>query len=140
MDPDEEKRKFKRMLIIGIVFLMSAYFSWRELRYLAFGSTTDAKVIRVSEFIEHQSRGRDEKKLAIEYEFPDKDGAVRREKDHVSPEDAPPPAPTVQVQYISGSKLSRLPVNSQRWWLVVFFGSLGLAGFYVWRVVREGRA
>lgn len=139
MDMDVEFRRLKWLLIGGLVFVVSAFFSWREIRYAVTGKTADAKLVRAYETIERGRRGRETQKIAVEYQFPDA-GGQRKETDTLSIDEAVPTGPTVAVEYLSGSAgSSRLAGNGQKFWLFVFFGSLAFAGFKVFQIVREGK-
>lgn len=141
MDMDNEMARFKWLLVAGLVFVVSAFFSWRELKYAVVGKQADAKLVRVYETTESGRRGRRVEKLAVEYQFKEAGGATRKESDTIAADADRPAGPTVAVQYLDGSPgRSRLAGNGQRWWLLVFFGSLAFAGFKVFQVVRESKS
>jgi hypothetical protein len=140
MDLDGETKRFKLLLFVGILFLVSAFFSWRELKYIAFGKRTDAKLVRVYETTEYARRGRTRQKQAVEYQFTDGGGQARTERDTIAASATPPRGPTVPIQYLDGSPgSSRLPGNSQRIWLIPFCGTLGFMGFKFYRLVQESK-
>ena len=140
MDMDDELKRLKWLLISGVVFLISAFFSWREMTYAISGKEVDASLVRVYETTERGRRGRTIHKLAVEYEFKGSDGVVRKESDTISV-DAPRPAgPTVAVQYLDGEAgRSRLAGNTQKFWLMIFFGSLAFIGYKIFKLVREAK-
>jgi hypothetical protein len=139
MDLEHETARLKWLLIGLLVFVVSAFFSWRELKYAAVGKAVDAKLLRVYESTESGRRGRTTQKLAVEYWFAD-GGADRKETDTLSIDATPPAGPAVAVQYLAGTPgSSRLAGNGQRVWVLVFFASLAFVGFKVFQVVREGR-
>ena len=140
MDTDDEMKRLKWLLIVGLVFLVSAFFSWREMKYMMLGKEADARLVRTYETTERGRRGRTTEKLVVEYEFKGSDGASRKESDKVDI-DAPPPAgKTVAIQYLDGSPgSSRLAGNTQKFWLIVFFGALAFFAYKIFRLVRESR-
>ena len=139
MDADDEVRRLKIMLGVGIFFLVCAYFSWRELKYTIVGKETDAKLVRVYETTERGRRGRTYQKQAVEYQFTD-DGTSRTETDTLSRSAPQPSGSTVRVQYLRGAPgSSRLPENAQQFWLLLFFGTLAFLGFKFWQLMREAK-
>ncbi len=50
MDMDSEFSRLKFILIADIVFLVSLFASYSELKYLAYGKEADARLISVKEF------------------------------------------------------------------------------------------
>jgi hypothetical protein len=140
MDTEHETWRVKVWLGVGLLFLVSAYFSWRELKYLVLGGEADAKVVRVYETTERGRRGRTYEKLAVQYQFSDGGGASRTETDTIAASAPRPSGPTVRVQYLNGSPgKSRLAGNTQRFWLLPFFGTLGFMGFKFWQLAREAK-
>jgi hypothetical protein len=141
MDMDDEMRRLKWLLLAGLILIVSAFFSWRELKYAVLGSTVDARLVRTYETTEGGRRGRSREKIAVEYEFTDKDGTVRKETDTISTSEPRPAGPTVLVQYRSGSPdASRLSGNSQRIWLLVFLGCIAFVGFKIWSIMKESKS
>ena len=100
MDADDEVRRFKWMLAIGVLFLVSAFFAWREFKYTLAGKKTNAEIVRVYETRDIGRRGRTREKLAIEYQFTDASGAKRKETDTISINSPRPRGKTVAVQYL----------------------------------------
>lgn len=140
MDMDDEMRRLKWMLAAGVLFLVSAYFSWRELKYVMFGTQTDATLVRVYETTEPGRRGRLREILAVEYQFKESGGTVRKETDTLQIDTDRPTGPTVRVQYLDGSVgRSRLSGNTRRIWLLLLFASLSFLGFKVFQLIRESK-
>ena len=54
MDQDDEIRKFKMILVAGVAFLFSAYFSWQELKFALWGESAEARVTRTFETAERR--------------------------------------------------------------------------------------
>ena len=140
MDMDNEMARLKWLLVAGLIFVVSAFFYWRELKYAVVGKRTDAWLVRVYETTESGRRGRRVEKLVVEYQFKESVGATRKESDTIAIDADRPAGPTVAVQYLNGSPgSSRLAGNTRQWWLFVFFGSLAFAGFKVFQIVRESK-
>ena len=141
MDTEEETARFKVMMFVGIVFLVSAFLSWRELKYLTFGKEVDAKLVRVYTFEDVGRRGRVREKIGVDYEFKDAEtGDVRKETDTLPITATPPKGPTVKVQYLEGSEGgSRLAGHAQTIWLWVCGGTLAFLGYKFFALVRESK-
>ncbi|MEA2735560.1 MAG: hypothetical protein QOE14_2011 [Humisphaera sp.] len=139
MDADDEARRVKWMLAIGLLFLVSAFFSWREFKYALAGTKTNAEIVRVYETREIARRGRTREKLAIEYQFTDANGVKRKESDTISIDSPPPRGKTVAVQYLGSPGSSRLVGNGNSIWVIIFFGALAFFGFKFFQLVRESR-
>jgi len=139
MDADDEIAKLKWLLVLGVLFLLSGCFSWREMKYSMFGKSADAALVRVYETTEYARRGRTVEKLAIDYQFEDK-GAIRKETDSVAIDSPRPRGRTVPIEYLSGSPgSSRLKGHSNKVWMFVFLGCLAVMGYKVFRLVQESK-
>ena len=140
MDLEEETWKFKLALGVGLLFLVSSFFAWRELKYLVWGTTVDATLNGVTETQTVGRRGRSRSVIEVSYTFADRDGTPRREADLV-PTDWPRPAgPTVPVQFIPGSPdVSRLHGHRNVVSLVIFFTCLAILAGFVGKLVLEAR-
>ncbi len=140
IDEAEELKKFKWVLIVGIVFLVSACYSWVELKYLIWGQTVDAQVTNSFIATSTGRRGRKSEKLAVEYTFADSAAGPRSERDDVST-DWPVPVGTVSVQYLPGvpdsSRLSGHTYMLAVWMLMI---SLILLVAFVVHMHRESNA
>lgn len=137
MDMEQETAKFKGMLFAGLVFIVTGFIAFSELRYFAFGDTIDARVVRTYETTGRRGRS----KVVVEYAFRDPSGQDRRESDTVSAGTARFSANTIKVQYLSGKPAwSRLDGNGNTIAVIIFLGSLAVLGFYgfrFWQEVRE---
>ena len=140
MDLDEETARFKVMLVVFVVFLVSMFLSWRELKYMTVGKEASAKLVRVYEYQDVGRRGRTREKIAVEYEFKDAELGVRTESDDIPSTATPPKGPTVRVQYLEGSEgSSRLAGRSQKIWLWVFFGTFAFLAYKFIALMRESK-
>jgi hypothetical protein len=117
--------------LLGIVFLYSGYVSWDEWIYTTSGTTASARVVRMYDDSTSGRRGTT-KLVAVEYEFTDKDGSIRREEDRVYPDRAKRTGDTVMIRYLSGVPgRSRLEENEPWGWIGLFFLCAGLVVFKV---------
>jgi hypothetical protein len=138
VDFDAERAGCLAIVAASVLFLVSAYYSWHELRYLFQGETVVARVARTYETIDVGRRGRRIKRRAVEYAFADSaSGEERKERDlvalnwQVSGE-------TILVQYIPGGKgQSRLSGHRNTFSVVIFISSLILIAVFVYRMHRE---
>lgn len=116
MDIDHEVYRFKVALVCGILFLVSTFMSYGELRYMMSGETAQATLIRAYETSRVSRRGGERRTLVVEYQFADANaGGVRKESDRV-PTDWPieRAATQIAVEYIPGEPgSSRLHGHSQ---------------------------
>ena len=137
MDHREEVAKFKWLLFAGIAFLLSAYFSWHELKYAVWGATAEATIVRTFETTEAGRRGTRRHIRIVEYNFANEDGARRRERDDVSL-DWTVPDDKVTVQYLPGVEgSSRIKGNSNMLAVWIFLGCLAWLGFAGYRLYRQ---
>ena len=132
---DDEVYRFKMMLACGILFLVSAVMSYRELQYMMSGETAQATLIR-TETSRSRRHGRPYPTLVVEYQFADaRGGGVRKESDRV-PTDWPIDRGTTQiaVEYIPGSPgWSRLHGHSQMVWVYLFGACLLAIGYFFYK-------
>lgn len=126
MDMNHELAKFQLLLLGLVLFIVSTFMSCNEMRYAMWGTSVDTMTFSKQEV--STGRRRLSRKLLVKYTFDDA-GKVRKEEDEV-PLDLPfPAANMIAVEYIPGSESSRVLGHHQKWWLLVFAGSLGLMGF-----------
>lgn len=141
MDTENDLARLKWLLIVGVLFLISGFFSWREFKYIVFGTTVDASLVQTYQTEERGRRGRVKQMLVVEYRFTDKDGSARKEKDTISASSPAPTGPLVSIQYLSKSPgSSRLTGHTQRIWMFVFFGCLAYLAYKILMLVREAKA
>lgn len=140
MDEENELAKFKGILIAGVLFLISGWYSYRELRFAVWGRTAEAQVTKTFETREMRSRTRSRRKLAVEYTFTDQGGTQHNERDDVPISWQPLPANVVTVQYIPGVKgASRLRGNSHMFLVWLFCGSICWMGYALYQLYREAQ-
>jgi hypothetical protein len=132
------------MLIVPVLFAISAYFTWWELRYYIHGELADAGVDEVRE-IPARRRFR-LKAWRVQYSFDD-NGQKRLEGDEV-PAYWDKPDSGIQVQYIPRTPgASRLAGHRSDISVIFFSGCVVLGSVYAGyllrmahRAVREGEA
>lgn len=98
MDTDAETKRFKWLLMAGMLFVVSAFFSWSELKYALFGKQVEARLVKVVDTTDPGRRGR--AVMAVHYEFADPDGTTRNETDRLPTTWDRPSGQTIPVQYI----------------------------------------
>lgn len=140
VDEQEELAKLKWILIAGIIFLISAYYSYQELKYAVWGATAEANVTRTFNTAESSRRGRRKNLLAVEYTFTDRDGKQHSERDDI-PRNSPTPGPKVNVEYLPGVEdSSRIEGYSSKVAVWIFLGCcilLVFAGFKLYQMASE---
>jgi hypothetical protein len=123
------------MLIAGVLFLVSAWYAFTEMRNMVWGRTTPAVVTGVRHTMSAGWRRRPMQ--VFEYLFTDADGKTRNEQDEVST-DWPAPTASVDVQHIPGAGgVSRLKGHSNFMSVYFFAGSLLWIGVSLYRILRE---
>ena len=133
MDAEEEAGKFKLMLFVVVVFLVSTFFAYLELKYSTAGKTAEATVDGVSE--RRTRRGGTIR--VVHYHYRDTEGKLRNGTDDIGNDWSVPTGGKVNVEYLADT--SRLAGNRNTVALVIFFGSLlalVVGGFLFWRHVR----
>ena len=138
MHDSDDLRQIKLLLFVGIVFLFSAWYSWREFKYLTFGNTADAQVTS-AEIVEHRGRrGSRYEKLAVQFTFTDAAGASQSGRQELDPDAEVNVGDVVGIQYIAGDSYSpRLQGTGSKVAVIAFVGSLLFAGGWIWKVARE---
>lgn len=130
-----EMARVRVLVITTIAFFISMFASCSEMKYQLWGKTTTAELLKVTKVQE----SRRSHSLALDYQFTDADGQVRKEEDRVSTSWVPPAAPegqrpTIQVDYIPGSPgTSRLDGQSNIVFVIIF---LAILGFLVLQVAK----
>ncbi|MDA0833972.1 MAG: hypothetical protein O2955_05360 [Planctomycetota bacterium] len=136
-ETESEALKLKWLLIAGVAFLVSAYYSYREFKYLVWGKTVAAVVTRTYEHQELSRRGRKKTVRVVEYAFDDENNTNWRERDTV-PLKRTITEPLVAVQYLPGErKSSRLEGNSHYFAVWVFLGCVTWLGYSFFRLYQE---
>ena len=104
----------------AMIFFISAFFAFQELRYAIWGKVTSADVSE-AKLVEHDGA----QKLIVKYSFQEEGGTRRTEKDEVGLDWEPPAGDKLQVDYLPGVKdRSRIAGNRNTLMLYIFLGSL----------------
>ena len=116
----KETFQLRLMLIVGILFIVSAFTSCQEIRYTTFGRTADASIVKTLRVANRRSSN-----LLLTYSFADLDGTRRTEEDDVSldfqPDQDDAGHNIVSIQFIPGSPgASRIP-SGARWIHIAIF-------------------
>jgi hypothetical protein len=138
MHDSDDLRQVKLILFVGVVFLVSAYYSWREFKYLTFGKSAEAQVTS-AEIVERRGRrGRRYEKLAVHFSFTDDAGASQSGRQELDPDAEVRTGDVVAIQYIAGDSYSpRHQGTGSKIPVIAFVGSLLFAGGWIWKVARE---
>lgn len=138
MDLEEETSKFKGLLIVGVLFVVSGFWSCQEFKYLVRGTPADATVRQVSkQRIPFDKRHREE--WLIEFSYSDKAGQRLVERETL-PEAELPPADgqTLAIEYLPGADDSARFAGRRNYVAMAFFlGTLGVLAFFIIRLWRE---
>ncbi|MBY0455877.1 MAG: hypothetical protein K2V38_00920 [Gemmataceae bacterium] len=136
MDAQDDTWKFKCMLVVGVLFLISCFMCYDELVYLVSGQEAVATVAK--DYDSRATRGRTRR--TVEYSWTEPDGTARR--DMFSPGDSWAPAADgkLPIRYTPGDTGRSRPVGRVPWaWVGVFLASvaaIGVFGFLMWRESR----
>jgi len=137
MDNEDELAQFKRIIMAIIVFLMTMYFSYQEMKYVIWSTTAEATVTRTFETAESAGRFRRRELLAIEYTFTDEDGQSHNEREDI-PLDHPAPGERITVEYIPGVEdSSRIEGYSSLIPIWIFLGCCAWLGYEFFKLYRE---
>lgn len=137
MDVEHEASRFKWLLIFGLSLLVSGYFTVRELTYSMKSETVDGRVEHTESYRTTGRRSREQTR--VYYAFTDKQGVSHRANDDgLSAGWEPPANGIVKVQYVPGEEnMSRLAENTNWVAVMIFIGSLGAVGWFVFKLWRE---
>lgn len=127
MDEEEDYvQQLKWIFIAGFIFLGSGYASLTEFRFLIWGRPIDAMIERAQEDVNKNH-------VTLYYRFTDTNGQERLEQDTVAVDWNVPRQGPLHIQYISGSKTSRIAGHSNATLVYVFLISLAaLVGAIYW--------
>ncbi len=119
---NKETFQLRLMLVVAVLFIISAVKSCEEIRYTIFGKETVATITDVKPVMGRRSGSSGQ--VSLTYTFVD-EGTKRTEKDRVSSEFEPfqdaAGQSAVAIQYIPGSPdASRIP-SAGRWILIGLF-------------------
>jgi hypothetical protein len=135
---DETTRQIKMIFLVGLLFLLSAWMSCLEVKYVIWGMKADAKVISVKKVM-NPSRHGSMKVMAVKYAWTEEGGTARTDVVNVEIDQAPALGDVLAIDYLPGVQGSRLQGRWNYIALTFFLVMLGIGLFVVGRVVWEGR-
>ena len=143
MDSDEELKKFKKIFCVGIVFLISAFYSFQEFRYLIFGKTAQATITEIKESTEMTGRrySRLNKPVqVVKFRFTDQLGNSHQGFDR-RPMDWIAPSGSIKIQYLPGDEFGfRIAGSSFQPSVIAFFMSLAMGIYGVYTIAKQANA
>ncbi|MBX3438532.1 MAG: hypothetical protein KF861_13655 [Planctomycetaceae bacterium] len=141
VDEEAERAKAGMLLAAIVAFIISGWYSFRELNYLLRGRSVEAEVTRMYEYTVPTRHGPSKPRLGIEYRFTDADGQSREDKDWVPVSRGLHGRATVEVQYLPGPEGdSRLAANRSILGPAVFLACLAFVVLGLMRLIREANA
>ncbi len=133
----EELKQYKWLLIVFLLFVVSAFSSCKELKYKTSGETVDARISDIYKTTSSRRRFMKSTKLKVNYVFYDEEGYPHSESDTVAT-DWPFKGKNVKVEYLVGEKgSSRLVGNSETMMVWIFFTTFGILAFTGFRFYRQ---
>jgi hypothetical protein len=136
MDAENELARAKWVLMGGVVFVVSSIFSYRELDYALRGNKTQATVAKRYKI--RTGRYGTSEALRIEFNFVEPDGTKRQGYDTVGTDWQAPADGLIRIQYTAGENgRSRLAGRANWLPIIILLASLGLLGFFGFRLWRE---
>jgi hypothetical protein len=138
LDIEDEARKFKILLRVGIVMRISGIYRFSDLRYLVWGKTCDARIVNCYE--DKTDSRNSVPHTAVVYRY--LDGSEERQDSGRMPLGwTPPPGNKIQIQYIPGRDYaSRFAGQSNTVSVWIFFACCAVVGYFIVRIILEERA
>jgi hypothetical protein len=134
---EDETRRFKIMVFVGLLFVLSAYSSCQEIKYSIWGKTAEATISSTQRMRMRRTRT----VLVVRYEFTEESGAQRTDS-MAQPLDWQPPADgKLSIDYLAGAKgESRLHGEWNFIAVSFFLVMLGTMVFFVVKTFRSAYA
>ena len=142
-DSDEETTHATLIIYALVIFVVSCYFTFVEMKYAVWSKTAAAMITNVREesIRARRSMSGTKKVLRVSYEYTEADGTRRSETDDISIHWDGPRFGAVTVQYFAGvDHSSRIKGTGNVAFVVVFAASmagLGFCGYKVWRIASN---
>ena len=144
MDGNGDIWRFRLLLFIALIFLVSCYLSGEEFRYLTRGRTAEATITRVYK----TTRGlRDPERVWVaEYEFTDQDGLHRKDDTEVPNAWDAPEGGKLPIEYLPGKLGATRPAGAHAYFALIIVALCFGAGTFIivkwWREATQpiGRA
>ena len=135
MDLEDETAKFKIFAVALVVFLLSAYSSYAELKYTIWGQATSASITDVKHV---QAMRRSPAHQLVKYSFQEKEGASRTGSFKVAETEHVPADAKIEVQYLAGEGGDSRPKGEKNIGsVIIFLGTLVFLGFSIFQMARE---
>jgi hypothetical protein len=136
---ESELARAKWLFAVGILFIVSCFMCYAEADYLLNGRQIEANV---TDLYKVTKRGRfgESSHLKVDYTFTEPNGTSRTGSDTVGNDWKMPASKTVSVQYTPGAEGRSRLFGSINWvWIVIFFVSILVMGFFGIRLYLEAR-
>ncbi len=141
MDEDDDFRKIKLMGIAGLAFLISAWFSWVELKHMVWGAKAEATV-SATRVVQRPGGRRRAPQMVLDVDFQYKDSSTGNSVSEDLDFDSDSSIQTgdkFEVQYLPG-KAESARLGGSLIPMVFFFGSLGALTWAVVKMSREANS
>lgn len=138
-DLENEKQGCAMVGIAAVIFVVCAFWSWRELRYVISGRTVEATVTSAQvETVRSGRRSVPRERLVVRYSFPAADGQTYPGEQTFDP-DHPPPVGTVRVQYLPDDPPppNRIKGTGSMLPVLVFLAAIAALAFFAWRAWKQ---
>lgn len=120
-------------IVLFLIFIVSAWFSWREVKYAVWGRTAQAEVFRIRKYQDNRDRHpRDTPIADVRYRWTDRNDGDRNDAMLVPLDSAPIVGEMIAIDYLPGEKTSRLTGDRNLW--AIGFVLLTSAALSVWFV------
>ncbi len=132
-----ETRRFKLIVLVGLMFLVSAWASCQEMKYAIWGRTAEAQVYS-AEKVSVSSGRRVKNTVAVRYRWSDADDGEREDVQNLDLSWQRPADDVIRIEYLPGVKASRMA--GERNWvaITIFLVVSGVMVFVVVKTWREG--
>jgi hypothetical protein len=137
MDQDDELKRFKWLLFAGLLFLITGYFSYKELKYAIWGHSVDAQVTEIKKWV-RTSRRSESPMIDLTYSYKEADGTGRSGMDSVNESWVQGDLTTVRIQYFAGVEgSSRIKASERLMPVYVFLAAVLWLAYSIFKLVRE---
>lgn len=134
---EDDTRRFKIMLFVGMLFLVSTYCSCQEMKYAIWGKTAEATISRT----QRMQMRRTGTVLVVYYEFTEQGGAQRTDSMTRSLDWQPPADGKLVIDYLAGAEGKSRPHGEWNYIAVAFFlVMLGALTIFVVKTFRSAYA
>ncbi len=117
---EDDTRRFKIMLFVGMLFLVSAYCSCQEMKYAIWGKTAEATITSTRPMVVSEGR-RTRRVLMVQYQFTEANGTERRDSTTRALDWQPPADGKLIIDYLAGVEGRSRPHGKWNYIAVAFF-------------------